>query len=638
MNRPRFSLVLGLPLFLLLPAAGPVFGQPEPAFKKGQEVLARWELRKDPYYPAKVEEIRGDTLRVRYADGTAKLLSKAAVAPRGLRKGDYVRTPAGAGRVEEKQGETVRVFLLDSKAEKNFSVAKLSTLLSLDYLFGPSRGAQLKQGQKVLGKWGPRAWFPGVVSKSAGEALLVVFEDGSKKWIPRDLARPLDLKQEDFLLAKNPRDRQVFPGVFLSKGKGKVRMRFFDGSEQEVSLGRISTFSDQVGIWPLCPCAKESEDKRKTTATLSSWLSPRLHFYNDTKNRSKVATKAEQVEIALALFSPKDRKLPGHWKEILELLAAQVQAFLKRELGAYASIKAYAHSKPVRGPRTLDWYKKNLNEKDDWDVWPLTGLSRAAVFPSGPKAGRHRVVVVLPDTPGISSDSSGVENGMGFVRMKGEWVEKLTVKGLERTSQGKVAETSFDKWDVSYLATTIAHEVLHTLGIPHTDGDPFSVMNLGAWYPIRNPRVHIAALHKLVLRSPFRSSLSLSQGFCWYLLDSKRGYLETISDSQEGGDRILGLHYAGGSGFFRLGKLMESFGPTSLCRSSHRNYTGERAICRAYLASLVDFIQEKYGAKRLRQLFSVSDKGGGEQIANALKTTQSALEKEWHAWLAEKVD
>jgi len=613
---------------LLLLLAAPALG-----LEVGRAVLARWNIPQDLYYyPATVEKVRGLLVDVRYHDGSAAAVPAAAIMDRSLEVGDFVEGPAGPGRVIKVQGDEIKVEALGNEGavggESTVKRADLKCILRTDAGFAPAPAAPLEAGARVLAKRDARGWWVATVRRTVGQAVEVVYDDGSRRWLPRNLVAEFDLAPGAPVLGVNAADGQPAPARLRGLTGTQVKLEFFDGFTRNLDSGSLIQFRDQPGLDFGDPCPDQNEDGQDAiphAETLRSWLSPRIHLYGYESG----GTPLERIELGFALWLPRDRPPAEKWREMLTALARQVERFLERELQLELTLKI--HPEPVRGSETLAWYRENLDEESDWHVWEPTRSAVARVFPDGPVPGRHRTVVVVPDAPGISADDSGVEKGMGFVRADGSWFSSMTLEGLLAINDDP-GTTGHHQWEVDFLATTLAHETLHTIGLPHTDGDPWSVMNLGPWFPITRPEVHVAELHLLVLRSPF-ASLSLSQGFALYLLDPGRDYLDTIRAWKRGDPRWR-LHYAHGADYFRLGEVLSSFGPDTRWRFGAREFTGERTICRAYLASFVAFLLETSGPKVLKSLAPATDADLADLIAVKAGKSLPSLEAAWHAWLA----
>ena len=600
----------------------------------GQQVLARWDVRDDRRYAAAtVASVESRWVGLRYASGEVQRLQTAALVLRPLAEGDLVVDARGAARVDAApSGGKVRLRLLADEQAVVRPLGEVFPLVRTDSGVGRRWShPEVEVGQRVLAKWDRAGWYLGEVSARQGEAIRVAYDDGSLQWLPADLVVPIDLLPTQ-LFAINRVDGQAILATRLAQEPRSLRLRFYDGTERDVPSRLVGAHLDQPGLDEVDPCGSwPAEDARPHAQTLRGWLSDRLQFYVNEPGRAR--TSPEQVEVRLVAFAPSDREPPPAWKEACERLAEQVQAFLTRELGDWATFQVGVLPKPVRGDQTLAWYAEHLDDSAAWHDWAPSGQSVRAAFPDGARPGRHRVVVVLPDMPGLSADDSGVERGVGFVRLVGDYLAQLTPAALD---QEPPAELAFSDWQPAYVATTIAHEVLHTLGLPHTDGDPWSVMNLGPWHPIGDPRQHVALLHKLVLRSPFRRALGLSQGYALYLLDPEAGYLRVIAATPRLDARFAVL-YGEGPGLFRLRPLLAAFAPNSACRQGMRRDAGERVICRSYLAALVAFVLDRHGPEPLERLHAAADADLPRALPRALGTTLEQLELDWHAWLADRL-
>ena len=120
-----------------------------------------------------------------------------------------------------------------------------------------------------------------------------------------------------------------------------------------------------------------------------------------------------------------------------------------------------------------------------------------------------------------------------------------------------------------------------------------------------------------------------------YVTDPAKKYLRTIARRSRL-DTRLALTYAGGPGHFNLRTLLKSYGPKTRNRFGARRDVGERAVCRAYLASLVHFVLERYGTTPLRKLFTAPDHAVAVRLAALVKTSVPALQRAWHQWLDKK--
>lgn len=632
-------LALGLAL-LVIALSTPLAAAP--TLTVGTRVLARWKIAANHlyWYPATVAEVRLPFVRLSYDDGSVGMLPAAAVIARTLRTGDFLATPSGPAVVQNilSDGSALAQLIGPSKLSVQVAPNRQRTLLRTDHNLGTKRSTTLlRAGDRVLAKWDARSWWVGRVKSHVGEALWIQFDDGSLKWIPDDLALPLgSLKAGAKVYGVNALEGQIIPARLVALEATTARVRFFDGRLDSIPLAKLVVPVDQVGLDFGDPCRsapRPQSETRPAARELRRHLSKVLHFYSETAARLQLGTSAAHLELGFCHYLPSDRAPKSDWRAINRELATQVKRFLERELGGYTRIEVRVHPVPVQSPHTLAWHKANLREKHAWHFWAPTAACVGALFPHGVKAGRHRVVVVIPDAPGISSDSSGVERGMGFVRMKGDWFAGISATGVRPTSFP--ANTSFSQWIPNYLSTTIAHEVLHTIGLPHTDGDPFDVMNIGPWFPITRKEVHVAEIHKLVLRSPFRNSLSLAQGVAKFLVDPGARYLRTIRATPRGDTRVR-LIYASGPGFFRLAPTLACFAAGSRGRRGVRTFTGERILCRAYLASFVQFYIERFGVAKLLALVGVSDAMALLSAAKGASLTPEGLERAWHQWLRQK--
>lgn len=634
MNRNRRAAVLPALFLLSFPPAWGSTARQEP----GTAVLARRDIAGEfHYFPATFERSDGDRARVLYLDGGRATVPEAAIVWRSFEEGDFVVTPSGPARVvgpgRAAGNATVRVANIGGpdSAAREVAAGSLQAVLRTDRSVEPSGSCGASApGARVLAKWDARSWWVATVDAVQGEAVQVTYDDGSVTWLPCNRVVPFDVAAGDAVLGTGP-DGQPIPATVVAIDANSARLRFFDGSERDVSLGELLVFHDQVGLDFGDPC-RDTAGEPPTPPhadTLRGWLTPKTHYYFPGTVDERYQTNPEHVELGFVLFLPSDRTAPEHALEIVEELAAQVAAFLERELVG-VRVTTRVHPEPVVGRHTLEWYRANLDEEDPWHVWRPTADAVRAVFPEGPKSGRHRVAVTIPDTPGISDDDSGNEDGMGFVRAHGDWFQGMTLAGVRSAAETVVTH---DQWRPDFLSATLAHEVLHTLGLPHTDGDPWSIMNLGPWFPIAREEVHVAELHKLVMRSPFRS-LSLSQGMAAYLLDPARRWLGAIRRHEEW-DTRLRLVYADGTDRFDLRRTLASFGPESRGREGVRDDSGERALCRAHLAAFVAFYLEAFGPETLRRLFDVGDEACAEAAARAADLSVDELEGAWHAWLEE---
>ncbi len=611
------------------------------ALAPGERVMARWNLVTDPcFYPARVSSVENGMVSLVYDDGTVGSMTDAAVLRRDVQVGDFVfwgnNAAAVAGMGKDQKVSLRLLDLGDISGETTLDGVKFLLRPKGD-LAGVIPDPREVLGTKVFAKWNDQIWYPGEIDQTQGEALHVQFADGTDRWFSPEWVRPFHVKTGDRVYVANPTDQQPFPGVVRKIGRSVVDVEFFDGSSVTVSEQSLLAFLDRPWIDESagCPCFPKNPEADPVVQELRSLLAPRLHFYTPDPESVESGISPETIEVGLVLFSPSDRVPPEDWRKKLTLVAQQVEDFLKRELSPWATVRVFVPEKPVRSLRNQEWYSQNLSESQAWHDWQPTGACLLRAFPDGPKAGAFRVVVVIPDAPGLCQDDSGFENGMGFVRTQGETFSGLTEEGLRMVASG-VPPTSFKEWCPDFAASTMAHEIIHTLGVPHSDGDPFEIMNLGPWYPITRPEVHLGELHKIVLRSPFLNSLSLSQGFAGFLLDRKGEYLKTISCTGKA-DPDLRLRFGRGPGLFRLEETLEAFSPGSNARNVERLYAGERELCRAYLTSFIAFVLEKYGTPGVKCLLPVPEEDAAAFVASALKTTVSQLEKEWHEWIGARI-
>ncbi|MFZ2955708.1 MAG: hypothetical protein WA705_02275 [Candidatus Ozemobacteraceae bacterium] len=617
------------------------FGGPLLALAPGDQVLARCNLFSDPYYyPATVASLEDGVVSLAFENGTVGSITEAAVLTRKLTAGDFVFWGNNAAVVTGiKDGTKISIRLLDL-----VDVSGEATLDQLKLLLRSGPGLEEKTidqettiGKQVYAKWEDQIWYSGIVDQTQGEALHVEFSDGNDRWLSPAWVRPFRVKTGDRVYVVNPIDQQPFPAVVKSVDGATVGIRFFDGTTETASEASLMAYLDRPWIDETigCPCGAKEPEKNASAQELGKLLTPHLHYYDSSSSLENVSISPENIEVGLVLFSPADRPPPANWKQKLSVLAEQVEAFLKRELSPWANIRVFVSAKSVRSRRDLEWYRQNLNESQAWHDWQPTGACLLRAFPDGPRAGFHRVVVVIPDAPGMCEDDSGFENGMGFVRMKGDSFAGVTEEGLAQVTSG-VPETTFKEWREDFMASTMAHEIIHTIGVPHSDGDPFEIMNLGPWYPITRPEVHLAEIHKIILRSPFQQSLSLSQGFAGYLLDPHGRYWKTIGWTSNA-DPDLRLRLARGPGFFRLKETLESFAPGSNSRQPDRLYAGERELCRAYLTAFIAFVHEKYGVSGISGLFLTPEEDAASFVASTLKTSIPDLEKRWQEWMTARI-
>ena len=600
----------------------------------GTAVLARWQLPdRFTYREATVREADKRYCEVKYRDGSrARLPTRAVLVDRGLRAGDLVIYGRIPYILVSLSADDALVHPVDAPTRKSkIPRDQISVLLRTDHNLAPWRDASHnKPGDRVLAKWDERAWWIGTVVARQGEAIAVRYDDGTKKWMPANHAIALSRLQPGMsVVGINKRDGQPMPGNLIRLEGSRATIGFFDGAVRTLPEKRVAAYVDQLGLDYGDPCKRLGNDARPAAKTMRTWLTKQPHFYTRPAPAS-VATSLVQLELGFALYLPSDRNPRADWLSLMRLLASQVRWFLETELRG-VSVTTVIHPRPVVSKHPLAWLQRNLRESDSWHVWQPSGDSVRAVFPDGAKAGRHRVVIVIPDAPGISADSSGVERGMGFVRARGRYFAELDEHGLYAVSKNRVKHTYFDQWRENYLATTLAHEVLHTIGLPHTDGDPWSVMNIGPWYPITRAEVHVAQHHKLILHSPFVSP-ALSQGFAHYLMSPRAGYLRVIAQRKRL-DVSTALRYGGGPGHFRLREILGAFDRGRRLYRGLRVNTGERAIVRAYLAALVQFVVDVYGTRVLHGLFATSSNDVADALARGAGVTAAVLEAKWHAWL-----
>lgn len=605
---------------------------------KGKMVLARWQLpERFTHREAKVLEANPAVCTVQYLDGSsARVPTRALLVDRGLHPGDLVihgRTPYVLVQLSANEAVVHPV----GAPQRRLKVPRqqLSVLLRTDRNLAPwVDAADHKPGDRVLAKWDARAWWVGSVVARQADAIQVRYDDGTKKWMPANYAIKLSrLRPGMRVVGINQRDGQPMPGRLVRMQGARATIRFFDGAVRTLPVKRIAAYVDQIGLDYGDPCRRRGGDTRPAAKRMRAWLTKQPHFYT-RRDSPSVTTSPARLELAFALYVPSDRGARADWRRLMGFLASQVRWFLETELPGIA-VTTRIHPEPVVSKHTLSWLEHNLRESDSWHVWQPSGQSVRAVFPDGAKPGRHRVVIVVPDAPGISADSSGVERSMGFVRARGAFFGKMDEHGLYAVAKNRATRTYFDQWHENYLATTLAHEVLHTIGLPHTDGDPWSVMNIGPWYPITRREVHIAEHHKLMLHSPFVSP-ALSQGFSHYLLSPHAGYLKAIA-TRKRLDVSTALHYAGGPGHFGLREILLAFNKGGRLHRGLRVNTGERAIVRAYLAALVQFVVDVYGTPVLRGLFTARSTQVYGALARAAGTSNEALQTRWHAWLDVKL-
>jgi len=602
--------------------------------KPGTQVLARWSLPKEIHYREGVVVSAGlDETIVRFRDkNTEGVPTRAVIANPGIKPGTiiyYGKRPMVFVRMDGEH-DAIAHPVGDATTKIKLLRHRLRVVMRTDHNLPAWLDASThKVGDRVLAKWDARAWWVGRIIDVRGEAVHIRYDDRSRKWIPANHAiRLARLVPGLPVVGINKRDGQPVPATLVNTTSDTATMRFFDGTTRTLPLGKLATYVDQVGLDYGDPCKHAGPDKRALAKTMRGWLTKQVHFYTVYPNPQQ--TSPVEVELGFALYLPKDRPAGKNWKQRMQLLADQVERFLRLELRG-VKVNAWVHAQPVVSTHTLAWLKQNLRESDSWHVWQPTGESVRKLFPDGTKKGRHRIAVVVPDAPGISSDSSGVEKRMGFVRARGAFFEHITEAGLIAVSKGATPKTSFHQWRENYLATTLAHEALHTLGLPHTDGDPWSVMNIGPWYPITRPQVHVAKLHKLVLRSPFTAQ-GLSQGYAHFLMETDASYLDVIGNRQRL-DTSLALAYAGGPGHFTLLRTLRAFQKGTRLHQGARIYTGERAIVRAYLASLVHFVADVYGPSTLVKVFTAPASGAPAALAKAAGVDQGTLQVRWHQWL-----
>lgn len=607
-------------LFTMLPPAAS--GAED--LKAGERVLALWKPRSDAFhYPARVLKPGARWVDLAYDDGSRARVPRRYVRRRQLRPGDLVVDSKGPAVLTAlKDGRAALLQDPFSRGSRSVAIAELKTLLAI-----PDRvpKPEPEPGDRVWAKWDRGAWYVGVLRRRQGEARLVVFLDGSLSWVPAHALRPFSLKKGQAIKVTNITDGQAVDGRLLSFDleAETASVAFFDGGRQTRPMSRLVAELDGPLVDPA--------DGELTATPLAAWSLKRARLAYAEESED-AAPELGFVELGLAAFYPKDRKPRAGWSKVLEAYAAQSRAFLTRALGAEVKVKVRVHPRPLVGARDFAWYRRELRDSSPWLRWEPSARAARALFPAGPRPGGRCIVAVFPDLPGLSADESGVEGGFGFVRSAGDLLSRVDLRAATGLTKRPPAETSFETWRPAYQATTLCHEALHTLGLPHADSKPWTIMNLGPWHPLTRSEVRLHPLHALLLRSPFKRSLSLSQAWAGHILDRERRYRDVLR-GRRGYDSVFAMIYGEERGFLELDAVLRAFGPGTACRQGDRKDSGERRLLRAYLISVVDYVVEVHGAGKLAACFGATESTGLSSLARACGLDEKAFVEGWRSWL-----
>jgi len=82
--------------------------------------------------------------------------------------------------------------------------------------------------------------------------------------------------------------------------------------------------------------------------------------------------------------------------------------------------------------------------------------------------------------------------------------------------------------------------------------------------------------------------------------------------------------------------VMSAFNKGGRGHQGARVHTGERAIVRAYLASLIHFFADVYGPDALHKVFGATANTARNELAKAAGVSLPTLELRWHLWLDQK--
>ncbi|MBI1904269.1 MAG: hypothetical protein HYS13_24505 [Planctomycetia bacterium] len=175
-TRP-LHLALAALLFLV---SQPAFADDPARMEVGARVFAFWESD-GFWYPAAVEEISGEDVKVRYTDNTIEWKAPGQVGLYTVAVGDRLegnwlgRNSYYQGSVAQRDGERIRIRYDDGDVEET-TIAQ--TRLQLYQPKGFFRG------QKIYARWKPDGyWYPATIHRFENGHHLVRYEDLTWEWL-----------------------------------------------------------------------------------------------------------------------------------------------------------------------------------------------------------------------------------------------------------------------------------------------------------------------------------------------------------------------------------------------------------------------------------------------------------------------
>ncbi len=208
-----------------------------PAHEIGDRV---WACGLDLYwYPGIVLGESDDNWKVLFDFGGHALIPFEQTVPLSYDVGDRIwsRWQAGneffAGTITRKEGEIIEIHYDDDDTET--TSIRLARLERDDWL-PAAQVYELGPGDRVLGCWFDRFWYPGIILSMEGKRIHVLFDDNDNAYLTWDRVRPLEIEVGDRILCRLKGGKFYLPGEVLRKKDERIFVKYDDGQEEWTSV------------------------------------------------------------------------------------------------------------------------------------------------------------------------------------------------------------------------------------------------------------------------------------------------------------------------------------------------------------------------------------------------------------------
>lgn len=191
------------------------------------------------WYPGIVLGESEDNWKVLFDFGGHALIPFGQTIPLTYEVGDRIwcRWQAGneffPGTITSKNGEIVGIHY-DDDDEETTSIRLVR--LERDEWLPAAQIYELGPGDRILGCWFDRFWYPGVILSMEGKRIHVLFDDNDQAYLTWDRVRPLEIEVGDRILCRLKGGAFYLPGEVVRKKDERIFVKYDDGQEEWTSV------------------------------------------------------------------------------------------------------------------------------------------------------------------------------------------------------------------------------------------------------------------------------------------------------------------------------------------------------------------------------------------------------------------